>query len=183
MSTANTGSSATMQSRLKRFEDGPNPGQPAPSLMLPPRKTAAGRKAIAEDQPVTAERPRSESGGHSKVKPSNTHVPTWLIRHVTERCEQDGLSHGELIIVAIEAVYDRLGELLRPAAVAGGSVFKERRPRPRNAQQGPLSPLNYRLRQEDFQTLDELVEKFGASSRGHLISVALREFLKAEIHQ
>ena len=67
--------------------------------------------------------------------------------------------------------HPRMKELINPGVTAGGSLFASRRSgRASRSSDGPLTPLNYRLREGDFRTLDHLVEEFGASSRGHLIT-------------
>jgi hypothetical protein len=111
------------------------------------------------------------------VRPSNVHIPVALLPILEEQCKSRGLSHGELIIVAIETLYPRLSELVNPVAMAGGNLFTSRRGRASRTADGPLTPLNYRLRETDFDTLDRLVDEFGASSRGHLITTALNTFL------
>jgi len=99
-----------------------------------------------------------------------------LLEPIEAKCKSNGLSHGEVIIVAIEAAAPRLKDLIHQAATAGGSLFASRRSRASRSTDGPLTPLNYRLREADFQTLDQLVEQFGASSRGHLITAALNDY-------
>ena len=41
---------------------------------------------------------------------------------------------------------------------------------------GPLTPLNVRLFEQDYVVIDELVARFGAFSRGDLISTALTAY-------
>lgn len=113
-----------------------------------------------------------------RIRPSNCHVPVALIEPLEALCSRTGMSHGDAIIAAIEHAYPRFAELIEPAGITGGNVFAPR-PASRTARHAhrPLTPLNYRLREADFRTLDDLVEFFGASSRGHLITVALTDYL------
>ncbi|MGF0118791.1 hypothetical protein ACQFYA_21060 [Promicromonospora sp. Marseille-Q5078] len=169
-----------------------------------PAKTAAATKASAAEQsarkprsprkrkpsttetPAEVEEPTTDVdvdgpyGPEDKVKPSNVHIPVFLIDPVEARCKKEGLSHGELMIVALEATYNQLDGLINPGATAGGSLFAPRRGRASRAGDGPLTPLNYRMREADFTVLDGLVDKFGASSRGHLITVALKAYLRVD---
>jgi len=122
--------------------------------------------------------PAVSKGVEDKVRPSNVHIPVGLIEPIAAKCKAEGLSHGEVIISALEATYPRLPELVHPAATAGGSLFATRRSRSSRSAEGPLTPLNYRLRVADFATIDRLVTEFGASSRGHLITTALAAYFE-----
>lgn len=191
--------------RLAGFEDADD-GEVTPVLSLPPRPRRAAApapaprrraKQAAQASPPTASStaaapsaaptstdsseatagPRKgPKGPEDRVRPSNVHIPVALLEPIEAKCKANGLSHGEVIIVAIEAAYPRLKDLVHPAATAGGSLFASRRSRASRSADGPLTPLNYRLREADFQTLDRLVEEFGASSRGHLITAALNDY-------
>lgn len=144
--------------------------------LLPPRAEEA------RSAPEAAPRGRKGvKGPEDRVRPSNVHIPVALLEPLTATCKREGLSHGEVIIVAIENSHPRLRELIHPAATAGGQLFASRRSRASRAADGPLTPLNYRLRQGDFDTLDQLVEEFGASSRGHLITAALTHYFRDQL--
>ncbi len=202
MTTSGTGSAREIPpGRLSNFED--VPVEDAPPPLLPPRRTskspssargATNRSKKVAERPVRAAEtstaspePTSPSdasaapetaqkGPEDKVRPSNVHIPVALLDPLVAKCKADGLSHGEVIIVAIENAYPRLKDLIHPVATAGGGLFASRRSRASRKTDGPLTPLNYRLREADFATLDQLVEEFGASSRGHLITAALSDF-------
>ncbi len=168
--------------------------QPPRATPLPSAQAPAS--AVAPSKPVTAPAPRAKpaqapveaadraetgaKGPEDRVRASNVHIPVALLEPVTSACQAKGLSHGELIIIAIESSYSRLKELINPAATAGGQLFAERRGRASRAPQGPLTPLNYRLRNADFATLDALVDEFGATSRGQLITAALTDYLRSD---
>lgn len=125
-------------------------------------------------------RPTPTKGPKDRARASNVQIPVHVWKPLTELCQRSGLSHGEAIIAALEATHPRLQDLIRPAATTGGSLFSTRRARTARNTDGPLTLLHYRLREGDFEVLDNLVEQFGASSRGHLITVALTEYLNAE---
>jgi hypothetical protein len=136
-----------------------------------PRRVAARKKA-----PAPTPDPGTK-GPESRVRPSNVHIPVALLAPIAKMKSDHGLSNGEIIISSIEGTYADLKVLIQPAVTAGGNLFASRRSRASRANDGPLTPLNYRLREEDYATLDRLVDEFGASSRGHLITVALTAFL------
>lgn len=194
MSTSDSSASREVEpGRLARFEDGDGPE--TSGLSLPPRRTRSGaetqerpRKARRETEPPKADKdepditpepaePAPGKGMEDKVRASNVHVPISLLEPLSVKCQETGLSHGEVIIVAIEQAFDRLPDLIKPPSTAGGSLFASRRSRTIRSSEGPLTPLNYRLRNADFQILDDLVAQTGASSRGHLISAALADYL------
>lgn len=138
--------------------------------------TKPGRRVSAPRE-TGEDRRRSVKGPKDRVRPSNVHIPVRLLEPLAQLCHLRGLSHGEAIIVAIEETHPRLGDLIRPAPTTGGSLFDSRRSRAARTADGPLTPLNYRLREADFEVLDGLVEQLGASSRGHLITAALTAYL------
>jgi len=112
------------------------------------------------------------------VRASNVHIPAELLDAFNAAKASQKLSNGELIITAIEATYEELQRQLRPPSATGGSLFAPRVSRPpRLPAKGPVTPVNYRLRPDDYATLDRLVRDLGASSRSHLISEALRTYL------
>jgi len=178
--------------RLANFEDA---DETTPVISLPPRPRRGaprdtGTVTVLDETPQvdapeeaapTQPAGRSASLPDERIRPSNVHIPVALLEPLTEKCTAEGLSHGEIIIVAVEQAYPRLRDLIHPAATAGGNLFESRRSgtagRAARSAAGPLTPLNYRLRGTDFATLDHLVQEFGASSRSHLITAALSDYL------
>jgi len=160
------------------------------------KEPKVGRQASGERKPVPAKDPSLEpadeqglppalsvphkalKGPEDRVRPSNVHIPVALLEPIEAKCKAEGLSHGEVIIVVIESTLDRLKDLIHPAATSGGALFASRRSRASRSADGPLTPLNYRLREADFEVLDQLVEDLGASSRGHLITAALNDYFR-----
>ncbi len=140
----------------------------------PKQRRRPGKKSASA--PTDPEAAPATKGPEQRVRPSNVHIPVWLVDPIAAKHASEGLSNGEIIIVAIERAYPRLKDLIHPVTVSGGSLFASRRSRTSRAGDGPLTPLNYRMREEDFATLDHLVEELNASSRGHLITVALTDF-------
>ncbi len=156
----------------------PDPVQPAAEGKTSPRRRRALRRDAAVTKPAQDDLDVSlaTKGPEQRVRPSNVHIPVWLVEPIAAKHAAEGLSNAEIIIRAIEETYPRLKDLIHPASVSGGSLFESRRSRTSRAGDGPLTPLNYRMREADFATLDELVGELAASSRGHLITVALTAY-------
>jgi len=133
-------------------------------------------------RPAPAETPGEAAGEEevdvagSKLRASNVHIPASFMPRLAKARGGRRLSNGEWVIVALEATHDQLGELIRPQPT-GGSLFAPRATRAARTYDGPLTPFNIRLREADYAVIDALVEQFGASSRGHLITVAFDAFL------
>ena len=178
---ANTPPAAAAEAPAQESAAAPTPpSEPAPAQPAPRAAATAPTPATAGEQ--VAPEDTSGKGPEDIVRPSNVHIPVSLLKPVEEACRSKNLSHGEVIIIAVEATYDRLGQLINPVATAGGSLFAPRRSsRASRTGDGPLTPLNYRLREGDFATLDALVEEFGASSRGHLITAALKGYFADQL--
>lgn len=159
----------------------------------PPRKRTPRREAGVQSSAGVAETPdpvapliaeldnddlESEESGvaDKRLRASNVHIPASFMPRLAKAREDRKLSNGEWVIAALEATYDQLDSLIRPQPT-GGSLFAPRATRAARVYDGPLTPYNVRLREADYAVIDELVEKFGASSRGHLITVAFDSFL------
>jgi len=112
----------------------------------------------------------------NRLRASNVHIPASFMPRLSKARTDRRLSNGEWVIVALEATHDQLGGLIRPQPT-GGSLFAPRATRAARTYDGPLTPFNIRLREADYAVIDQLVEQFGASSRGHLITVAFDAFL------
>lgn len=140
-------------------------------------ETAKAHVAKAKPQAEVRVPDPGTKGPEDIMSASNVHIPVILDAPVKTACRERGISHGELIIIAIEATYERLDDLVNPGTRAGGSLFAARRGRAGRSSDGPLTPLNFRMSKADFTVLDNLTEEFGASSRGHLITAALKAYL------
>lgn len=164
---------------LKDFEN-----DDVPAFTLPRRKPAQSAEPAtaaptpappATDHDETTASPRQKK---QPVRASNIHIPARLVTPLAEERKTSGMSNGDLIIKALEENYEVLQQQLRPPTTTGGKLFAARTatpPRPQHEE--PISPLNYRLTEEDYRTLDTLVHDLGASSRSELISRALDLYL------
>lgn len=164
----------------------PGPARPRRKTRKASPKTPASPVAapepptVAQAEPAPAEAPAAPEGAlkgpEQRVRRSNVHIPVRLLGPISQKTEREGLSNGEIIIAAIEQTFDQLPDLIHPAPTTGGNLFDSRRSRVSRSTDGPLTPLNYGLREVDFETLDRLVEQLRASSRGHLITAALTAY-------
>lgn len=203
--TAPTGTAKHLGAdRLRGFE-GDDTDDHDMSALLPPRPTPTHRTAprdtpstnptasptpaagsaetttpAAAMNPARTPRPkRPPARQRSVMRASNAQIPAELIPRMKQARADTGRSNGDIIIDAIEYAHDRLDELCRGRAAttgSGGGLFTPRTSRGIRSLDGPLTPLNVRLRDEDWDVIDGLVDKFAAFSRGHLITVALLEY-------
>lgn len=131
-----------------------------------------------EPAPVPPQPARAARSGRTPIRSTSVHVPVGLREKINAERARTGRSNGEIVIRAIELNLDQLPALFskhgRGASV--GSLFQQRVSRGARLSDGPLSPINVRLFEPDFEVLDELVEQVGAFSRGHLISVTLTAY-------
>ena len=82
-----------------------------------------------------------------------------------------------IVIAAIEDAHPRLAQLIAPPQGSGGTLFQQRSSRVVRTVDGPLTALNVRLFEDDYDIIDRLVAQYGAFSRGHLITAALTNYL------
>ena len=100
---------------------------------------------------------------------------------VVDHCKAHAISHGTLIITALEANAERLAELVTPTPTAGGGglfpTLAASRTGPRASGEEQIVPLTFRLPRSHFEVLDQLVAATNAPSRSKLISAALAAYL------
>jgi hypothetical protein len=149
----------------------PAPQAPDEAVLAPAAVPSTADEAGVEELGAEEAGPTS-----NRLRASNVHIPASFMPRLSKARTGRRLSNGEWVIVALEATHDQLGDLIRPQPT-GGSLFAPRATRAARTYDGPLTPFNIRLRQADFDVIDALVQQFGASSRGHLITVAFDAFL------
>lgn len=175
--------------RLAGFED-----VDPPALTLParpgrgptsrdeghPEAPGSGASEPRSDQSETRADPPADVAKRphtGALTASNVHIPLAVLDDVKKTQAERNMASGDVIIVAIEATYERLKVLLRPRATAGGNLFGARVSRPaRTPLTEPVTPLTYRLTSEEYEVLDRLVDELGATSRSHLVRVALNTY-------
>lgn len=160
--------------------------RPAPDLdqevEAEPEETAEPAKAAKARPKAKKTSSKKRAPAHSEreneIKSSSVHIPTALFEPLKAYRTAKGMSNGQVIIAAIEATHSDLADLIHPATAGGGGLFAQRTTKGVRTTDGPLAPLNVRLFEQDYKVIDRLVEEFSAYSRGHLVTVALTEFLK-----
>jgi hypothetical protein len=120
--------------------------------------------------------------GRATIRSSTVHIPVALLPKIAEERGRTGRSNGEIVIVAIESSQHQLSDLIGAAGSTGGTLFERRPSRGTRRSDGPLTALNVRLFQQDYEVLDELVTMHGAFSRGHLIATALTAYFTGQDH-
>ncbi len=141
---------------------------PAPTApMTPPLEPAP--------VPVTTGNP-----GSVKTEQSNMRIPiadASLIKQIRDKLD---MSNGELITTAIGELYlaGHLATLFQQRQP--GALFETRAARlPLKQEPGTVyAMVSYRLTPTDFATLDRIQREVGARSRGHLITTAMREWVR-----
>lgn len=182
---------ALPDNRLKGFED-----EKPLTLSLPPRRPASPPPAAPADDPPqpaarkSSARPKQQqpttppeiAAPEDRKRQSNVDIPVPLAHTVASYCQTHRMSHGDLVITAIEAAIDRgrLPALISPAGTTGGSVFTARPTRVVRPAVGPLTALTFRFTERDFAALDGVVAESGAASRAQLIALTLADYLGAE---
>jgi hypothetical protein len=150
------------------------PASPGGPTTDGPASSRAARGSSTSKAPSTTPR---HSEGKNRIRSSSVHIPAALVDKIVAERERSGRSNGQIVIAAIEAAHPRLGQLIAPAEGAGGALFQQRSSRVVRTMDGPLTPLNVRLFEDDYEIIDQLVAQFGAFSRGHLITAALTDYL------
>jgi len=167
----------------------PGPPTPAsPAEQQPPpaaAKTAAKPGPATERHPASPKRiagtsaPAAAGNGRPVIRSSSVHIPVSLLPDIAAERQRSGRSNGQIVIVAIEDTHSRLPDLLGAGDASGGTLFAPRPSRGVRQTDGPLTALNVRLFEQDYEVIDTLVEKHGALSRGHLITTALNAYFNS----
>jgi hypothetical protein len=170
------------RSRQRTGSPAPDPGgtrgveaptvQPGEESSESPRRRSA-RSPAAQRGDTASHR---DTVRKNRIHSSSVHIPSALIDRIIAERERSGRSNGEIIIAALESTHSQLNQLIQRRDPTGGSLFATRPSRGARLTDGPLTPLNVRLYEADYDVIDQLVEKFGAFSRGHLISAALTAY-------
>ncbi|WP_051426541.1 hypothetical protein [Jiangella gansuensis] len=111
------------------------------------------------------------------IRPSVVHIPASLLPLIAAERLRSGRSNGQILIDAIEAGHEHLVKLHNESNSIGGRLFTARTAKPRLPVAQPLSPLNIRLYEQDYEVLDRLVSELGAGSRSRLATLALARYL------
>lgn len=155
-----------------------SPAGPAPAPASSPTVTST---AADPDLPAPAKPPRARARSRPArapiIKPSVVHVPAPLLSLMAAERQRSGRSNGEILIAAIEDGHDHLKAQRKESTSIGGRLFTARDAKPQSPAGQPLSPLNIRLYEQDYEVLDRLVAELGAGSRSRLATLALARYL------
>lgn len=156
-----------------------SPRDPRPSVASSFR--TPGAREFVESQEAIASPPPDvpdvgESTGDDSTRPSSVRLPKDILEQLADARAATGMTNGDLFIVAIEHSAGKLETLLFPGGRIGGGLFAARGVRAKTSRDSEMSQATFRLRPEDFAVIDDLVRRYGASSRGHLIIAALQGF-------
>ena len=117
---------------------------------------------------------QGEQDGKRRVA-STIDLPVELAEWADERRRACNCGLGDLIIDAIEIGHEQIQQKIKPRTV-GGSLFAQRTMEPaghQHRQAAATRTLSFRLQARDFETMDVLVEEWGAPNRAALIRAAL----------
>lgn len=159
----------------------PTPAEPDPGQeTTPAEQEPAATRASSRTRPPTKSAPTPKvSDQAKKMTASNLQVPAQLMEQIKQVRAAEGVTTGELFIVAIETTYDQLKDEFKPKST-GGSLFSSNARKTQRPDKGPLAQLNFRMLSSDIEVLDRLVDEFGLESRGHLVSEALEKYFNRE---
>lgn len=161
----------------------PPPPRPQPTAPVPeaPPKAAKSRQEPAESKP---RRPASRgqpgaaraSDRAEIIRPISISMPVSLVERFKAHARTTGTSHPDLLMDAVLAQRDRLGDLVAQA-----------RPEPprdelfvRNIRRGGgelTHTLPLRMKSTNVDAIDKLVTEHGAENRSQLCTAALRAHL------
>lgn len=162
---------------------------PAPAA---PRRTRASRTVTPADREAPPVPPTPVDAAaqvaRGPIKGSTIHLPPDLVTLVVAAREASGRSNGDILIAALEQDPAVLSAALSPRGTVGGSRFRPRgvygrsgaaAPDPvRGSERKAVKPMNIRLYDDDYATIDDMVTEFGARSRSHLATAALTALLQ-----
>lgn len=163
--------SAAPQQQQQDAAEAPVPDPVRPKIVRTPRPRS---------RPTTRSRSREDQGTRQSQprKASTVWIPERLLSAVIAYRERTNRSNGVVVLASLRGV-DGDAIRARLAATTGGggigdfAVWGRTDP-------GPYKAWNIRMRLEDYEFLDGLVEELGAASRGQLLTTALDLFLAGE---
>lgn len=171
----------------------PEPPTEPTTPETPPRLSRADRlgrppaSAVPDSAtPSASQQPTPQVAGARM--PTSTWLPSRLIAKVRTEFTERGIGTGELFKQAVEFGFDELPRLIKESAPVGTAPARtglfatpSSAIRPRSFNE-PTEAITYRMAKADQQILDDLVSKWGATSRGHLIGCALDHYFAHHHH-
>lgn len=138
----------------------------------------APTQTAASDRVRQAAEARARLDQGAPGRQSNIDVSEELRMRVAELQSRLGRSHGDLIVMAVEAEYEKLKDAPR-RDVIGGTIFAARPPAERGVpKKSPVAKvvLTFRMREADYAQLDALATDSHFTSRTELIAACLEAF-------
>jgi hypothetical protein len=115
--------------------------------------------------------------GDATMRAVTLSLPASLVTQIKDRARADRVSQPDVLMDALSATRDRLGDLLARATTPPTSDGLFLRRPPHRTTTDPMATLSLRLLATNLTAIDELVTKHKASSRSALCATALREYL------
>jgi hypothetical protein len=172
------------------------PPTPQPEPPTPPAEETTTptqpkqRKASARTDPNAPTAPRTPGTTHHDGNQNYpVYLPSILLEAFKHKRDQMETTNTLLVFDAIDAIinpgaedpYARFCELVQQSLIASPSattLFDRGAPqRVRSRDQGPRSQLMLRMSPSNQRIIEQLIDKTGATDRGHLITVALTAYL------
>lgn len=141
--------------------------QPAVEAVRPAAKPAPRRSSAPPKSPP--------------VQTTTLSLPIDLIEALRSRARAERIGQTEVLLDAITAAHDQLGELVQQndvRPVQDGPFLRTKAP----SSHAPSATLTVRLLAANRDAIDELVEKNEARSRSALCAAALRYYLLEDAH-
>ncbi len=158
----------------------PSPVVEEPAAVPEARSRASDPSPVVEE-PAAVPEARSRASDAAEIMRSVTlSLPVGVVRQVKDRARADRISQPEVVMDALLAVRDEIGELLakesRPV-VSDGLFVRRAGPRGNG---DPLATLSLRMLSRNVAAIDELAQVHQAPSRSALCLVALRAYLSID---
>ncbi len=156
-------------------------GRPAPTqpTATPP---AAVPERPAEARPTTGGRRKPNRTAGATAVPADTpvrgvvvYLPVSLRERLRSRRAAEDVPFAEIVLDAVEATHERLGDLAAPPASTRSTLFV-RSPRPKHDAE-PNVQVYLRLNDQNLRVLDRLTQDHKAANRSALVAAALDAYL------
>lgn len=168
-----------VQGLSKRTASIPGP-PPRRAAAPPPTPTSEATEAPGRPQASTPRRTASTSTRNAKERvdtaPVTLSLPTPLAEQSSAIAKKTSVSYPDLVMDAIVASHEVLRELIAAANAKASSDGLFVRTRRQSA--GPRSTKSFRMRRDNLEVIDQLVQDAEAESRSQLCRVAMEHYFK-----
>lgn len=166
---------------------------PAPTTTTAPATTPSSPDEPAKVRSISADSLRQVRGGGRQLRPAPeelgrsqtfqtiAYVSASVKMAVDQHRKRDRVTNAEIVLNALDDVYDDLPELVashRTVTRSEESLFPARRIAPRASSPSTRKvPITFQATAAELHIIDALVHDFGADSLSELIAVALEHVL------